>query len=210
MKIKKIITVILFLFLLTVGFSQTKGTIILSGKTDLSFLFSKTTIFHDSAATNTLKDNRSGFDLSAGYFLADNFAIALSGVYSYDDNKFEAVNYAPATTETLTTTFAIIPQIIYYFPLEGKLKPSLSIGAGYTWLKQRDSRWTGNNNEAYSLAGPSFNGALGISYFITHVIAFDLGAQYSYNKLNDKLDTRVFQKQNAFAATLGVTIFFSK
>ncbi|MEJ7673293.1 MAG: hypothetical protein WKF59_11405 [Chitinophagaceae bacterium] len=42
----------------------------------------------------------------------------------------------------------------------------------------------------YSLAGPSFNGAAGISYFITPFVAFELGLQYSHNKLNDKLNTQ--------------------
>lgn len=193
MKIKIFIPAVLFLFLFAPAFSQTKkGTIILSGKTDLNFLFSKTTIFHDSTATNTLKDNQSGFEIGVGYFVADNFAVAISGAYSYTYEKFEAVNYSPATTETITTTLAVIPQLIYYFPLEGKLKPSLSIGAGYTWLKERDSRTTVNNNMVYSLAGPSFNGAAGVSYFITHSVALELGLQYSHNKLNDKLNSRIY------------------
>lgn len=191
------------------SYSQTKkGVFILSGKTDLNFLSSKTTILRDSFATNTLKDKQFGFNLGAGYFVADNFAIAITGAYSYDDNKFEAVNYSPATTETITTTLAVVPQLIYYFPVQGKLKPSLSIGAGYVWLKQRNSKFTGNNNQVYSLAGPTFNGAAGISYFITPSVAFELGLQYSHNKLNDKLNTRVMQKQNTVAGTFGVSIFF--
>ena len=209
--LKNISAVILFLFLFATGFSQTKkATFVLSGKTDLNFLFSKTTILHDSTATNTLKDNQSGFEIGVGYFVADNFAVAISGAYSYTYEKFEAVNYSPATTETITTTLAVIPQLIYYFPLEGKLKPSLSIGAGYTWLKERDSRTTVNNNMVYSLAGPSFNGAAGVSYFITQSISFDLGLQYSHNKLNDKLNSRIYQTQNGVSGTLGITIFFSK
>lgn len=148
--------------------------------------------------------------MGVGYFIADNFAVAVSGAYSYAYERFEAVNYSPATTQTITTTLAVVPQLIYYFPLKGKLRPSLSVGAGYVWLKQRDTRYTGNNNEVYSLAGPSYNGAAGVSYFITKAMAFELGLQYSHNKLNDKLNTRVFQKQNAVAATLGISIFLFK
>ncbi|MEJ7673294.1 MAG: hypothetical protein WKF59_11410 [Chitinophagaceae bacterium] len=78
--------------------------------------------------TNKLKDNQFGFNLGVGYFVADNFAVAVSGAYSYTFDRFEATNYSPATTETITTTLAVVPQLIYYFPVEGKLKPSLSIG----------------------------------------------------------------------------------
>jgi len=208
-KLKPFTLVILPLLCFIQSYSQTqKGAFILSGKSDLSFLFSNTTIERDSIATNKLKDNQFGFNVGVGYFVADNFAVAVSGAYSYTFDRFEATNYSPATTETITTTLAIVPQLIYYFPLEGKLKPSLSIGAGYVWLKQRDSKFTGNNNQVYSLAGPSVNGAAGISYFITPSVAFELGLQYSHNKLNDKLNTRVMQKQNTLAGTFGVSIFF--
>ena len=42
----------------------------------------------------------------------------------------------------------ILTQLQYYFPLEGKLKPFVAIGAGYSWLQERDSRVTENNNKA--------------------------------------------------------------
>lgn len=201
-------TVMFLLFFASANAQTKKGTIALSGKTGLNFLSSNTTILRDSSSTNQLTDNQFGFDVGLGYFVANNFAIGFSGSYSYDDNKFEAANYSPATTETITTTLAVVPQLIYYFPLEGKLKPTLTIGGGYTWLKQRASNITTNNNTTYSLSGPSFNGAAGISYFFTHSVSFDLGLQYSYDKLNDKLNTRIYQKQNTVLATLGVTIFF--
>lgn len=210
LNMKKIpILAIFFLHIaLTHCYSQTKkGTILLSGKTDLNFLFSKTSISMDSVVTNQIKDAQFGFDLGAGYFVADDIAIALSATYDYNDSKFAPVNYNPASTETITTTLALIPQLIYYFPVKGKIKPSLTIGAGYTWLKERSSTVTTNNNFVYSLSGPSYNAAGGISYFITKSVAFDMGIQYTHNKYNDKLNTRVSRKQNAVAGMAGVTIF---
>ena len=211
MKLITIFAILFFQILFTACYSQTKkGTFLLAGKTDLNFLFSKTSISMDSVVTSQSKDNQFGFNLGVGYFLADHFAIALSGAYSYTDNKFAPVNYSPAATETITTTLAVIPQLIYYFPLEGRVKPSLTFGAGYTWLKERSSTVLTNNNLVYSLAGTSFNGAAGISYFITKWVAFDLGFQYSHNRFKDKLNPRVSRKQNIVAATLGVTIFIFK
>jgi len=211
MKTKIISIVLLFLFFLTAGYAQTgKGTIILSGKTDLNFLFSKTTISRDSIATNTLKSNQFAFNLGAGYFVANNIVVALSGAYSYTDNKSETLNSGFAANETITTTLAVVPQLIYYFSSTGKLRPSLSAGIGIVWLKERDTKVSINDHTVYSLAGPSFNAAGGLSYFITRSVAFEIGLQYSHNRLKDKINTGIVHKQNTVAPTLGVTIFFLK
>ena len=210
MKTKKVSILISLLFFFAIGHSQIqKGTIVLSGKTDLNFLFSNTEISRDSIATNKMRSNQFGFYLGAGYFVADNLSVALSGAYSYSYSKTEPFNFDPGKA-TITTTLGVIPQIIYYFPLEGKLKPFLSIGAGYLWLRERDSRISNNNNIVYSLTGPSFNGAAGLSYFITQSVAFDLGLQYTHNRLKDKLKINEIQKQNIVAGSFGVTIFFLK
>lgn len=157
-----------------------------------------------------MKSNQFAFNLGAGYFVTNNLAVALSGAYSYTDNIVEPGNSNPARIETITTTLAVVPQLIYYFSTEGKWKPSLSAGIGYVWLKERDSRVSSNDNTVYSLAGPSFNVAGGVSYFISQSVAFELGLQYAHNRLNDKLNTNVVHKQNIVAPTLGVTIFFLK
>lgn len=208
--LKKISTTVLFLSLFFASYSQTKkATLVLSGKTDLNFLFSNTTISRDSMDIPKSKNNQFGFNLGVGYFVADNFALALSGAYSYTDNKFEPFDFDPGK-EAITTTLAVVPQMIYYFPSEGKLKPSLNIGAGYLWLKQRASYASSNNNIVYSISGSSFNGAAGVSYFITKSIAFDVGLQYTHNRLRDKMRMNEIQNQNIVAGTLGVTIFFFK
>jgi len=90
----------------------------------------------------------------------------------------------------------------------GKLRPSAAAGVGYTWLRQRDSRVTENYNKVYELSGVSFYGGLGESYFITRFVSFDLGLQYSYTKLKDKLGSEQIQKQSQFAGTMGISIFF--
>ena len=60
----------------------------------------------------------------------------------------------------------------------------------------------------YSIAGTSFNGAAGLSYFINQSVTFDLGVQYSHNRLKDKMNKNEIQKQNIVAGTLGVSVFF--
>lgn len=157
-------------------------------------------VFHVSVFTRLF-----GFTMGFGYFIADNLIVAFSGAYSYNFTKIELVNYRSGN---ITSTLAVVPQLGYYFPFEGKLRPSLSIGAGYLWLRERDSKVYGNDNIVYSLAGPSFNAEAGLSYFITQSVSFDLGAQYTYNRLEDKFIKYEVQKQNIVAGAFGVSIFF--
>jgi len=209
MKIRNYLPSLLFLFFGSSGFGQTeKGKFVLSGNTDLNFLFSNITMGTDSVQTGKSKSNQYGVTIGAGYFVTNNFAVGISGTYSYSYSKIESNNYINSKTESITRSFTILPQVQYYFPVEGKLKPVLAIGAGYGWLEERDSRVTDNNNTVYSLSGPAFTGGGGVSYFITNSVAFDLGFQYSYSRFKDKLMPEQIQKQNQFAGRMGVSVFF--
>ena len=75
-------------------------------------------------------------------------------------------------------------------------------------LQERDSKVTDNNNEVYSCSGPSFAGRVGLSYFINRSVSFDLGLQYSYNRLKNKLNEIQTYNVNAFAVTLGSNDIF--
>ena len=200
---------LLFLFLCSSAFAQTqKGNFVLSGKTGLNFLFSTGTSGTDSIQAAKTKSNEYDFTVGAAYFIANNVSVGFSGTYSYNYSKVETNNYINNTSQTITEALTIVPQIQYYFPIDGKLKPSAAIGAGYVWLQQRDSRVTENYNKVYSLSGPSFYGGVGASYFITKSVSFDLGFQYSYIKLKDKMGSDQIQKQNQLAGTMGISVFF--
>ncbi|HEY5462104.1 MAG TPA: outer membrane beta-barrel protein [Hanamia sp.] len=197
-----------FLFFCTDSFAQMKKeNFALSGKTDLSFLLSNTIGATDSIETGRAKSNQYGFRLDAGYFIADNFMVGLSGAYSYSYTKIVQSAYLQGN-ENITTTLAIVPQVSYFFPLEGKLKPSVTVGAGYMIMRERDSRVLDNNNLVNSFGGPSFNGSVGVSYFINQSVSFDLGLQYSHNKLKDKIEKLQTQTINAFTGNFGVSVFF--
>ena len=209
MRTKNYISALLFLFLCSTTFAQTqKGNFVLSGKTDLNFLFSNITTGTDSVKTGETKNNQFGFSAGVGYFVANNLALGISGTYSYSYSKIGASNYQPSNTENITKLFTILPQIQYYFPAGGKLKPFAVAGVGYMWLQERDSRVTENYNKVYSLSGVAFTGGVGVSYFISKSVAFDLGLQYSYNRLKDELINNQIMKEKQFAGNLGVSVFF--
>lgn len=208
MKFKACLAAIsLLAFSFTSSAQTQKGSFVLSGKTGLNFLFSKVTTGTDSVQTGKSNSNEYDFALGVGYFVADDVSVAVSGTYSYNYSKIEQ-GYLNAGTQNITQSFTIVPQVQYYFPVYGKLRPSAALGAGYTWLQQRDSRVTENYNKVYDLSGLSFYGGLEASYFITRSVSFDLGFQYSYMKLKDKLGSAQVQKQIQLAGTMGISIFF--
>lgn len=201
----KILIPVLFLFISSSVFSQTnKGSFVLSGNTNLNVLFSKTSIGTDSVETGKIKDQQFAFTAAAGYFLIDNLNIGISSTYSYDYSDTKAAY----STGTITESFTIMPQLNYYLPVAGKLKPFVGAGVGYLWLEQKDSRVTDNQNKVYSMSGISISGGAGASYFITNSVSFDLGIQYYHNRLKDKIYTDLIRKQNAVTGTLGVSVFF--
>jgi hemolysin activation/secretion protein len=86
------------------------------------------------------------------------------------------------------------------------MKPAVTIGIGYLSSRERDSKVPDNNNLVYSLKGPSYDAAAGLSYFIIPSASFDLGVQYTHNRLKDKLRIHEIEKQNIIAGTFGTTI----
>ena len=206
---KSFIPAILLVFFCSSAFAQTnKGNVVLSGNTNLNVLFSNTSVGTDSIETGKIKNNQFAFTAAAGYFLIDNLNAGISATYSYDYTNTKPGMYGESSVGAITQAFTIMPQINYYLPVQGKLKPFLGIGVGYLWLEQKDSRVNNNENKVYSMSGTSLSGGAGLSYFINQSVSFDLGFQYLHNRLKDKLNPKFIRKQNAVSGTLGVSVFF--
>jgi outer membrane protein len=209
MKMKSFIPTLLLMFFCSSVFAQTnKGNFVLSGNTNLNVLFSNTSVGTDSIETGKIKNNQFAFTAAAGYFLIDNLTAGISATYSYDYTTSKPGMYGESSIGTITQAFTIMPQVNYYLPVQGKLKPFVGIGVGYLWLEQKDSRVNENENKVYSMSGTSLSGGAGLSYFINQSVSFDLGFQYYHNHLKDKMNPEQIRKQNAVSGTLGVSVFF--
>lgn len=204
MRLKNYAPILVFTFFYSTAFSQTqKGSFVLSGKTDLNFLFANTIMATDSIETGRSKTNQFGFTAAAGYFIADDLTIGISGTFSYNYTKNNISSYC----EMITWSATVMPQVNYYLPAEGKLRPSVGAGVGYLWLRERDSRVSANSNTVYYMSGVAYSAGAGLSYFITPHVAFDLNFQYSHSRLKDEWYKDLIQKQNGLAGTLGVSVF---
>jgi len=206
---KSFIPTLLLMFFCCSAFAQTnKGNFVLSGNTNLNVLFSNTSVGTDSIETGKIKNNQFAFTAAAGYFLLDDLTAGISATYSYDYTTSKPGMYGESSIGTITQAFTIMPQVNYYLPVQGKLKPFVGIGVGYLWLEQKDSRVNENENKVYSMSGTSLSGGAGLSYFINQSVSFDLGFQYYHNHLKDKMNPEQIRKQNAVSGTLGVSVFF--
>jgi len=208
MRLKNSITTVLFLCFCVSASAQTnKGNFALSGKTNLNFLFSNATQSTDSVETGKINNHQFAFSAAAGYFVIDHLNLGISGSYSYDYTKSNSSNYFPAIIQSRTQSFTIIPQVNYFIPIAGKLKPVAGAGLGYMWLEERDSRVNENGNLLYSMSGTTLTGSVGVSYFILPSVSFDLGFQFSHANLKEKSNPSVKQKINSTTGNLGITVF---
>ena len=179
---------------LTASAQTEKGQFAISGKTDMSLMFAKTSLVVDSAAGEKQTSRAFNADAGFAYFVANSLALGVTGSFQYTrtdaDNPIGYVhNY----------TAAVIPAITYFFPLKGNLKPTISAGAGYMWIFA-----SGLNAEGLTL-----NVAPGISYFANRNVSLDLGVQYSYNHLtNIHGFSEYTYRQQVLGFLAGLSIYF--
>jgi opacity protein-like surface antigen len=175
---------ILFAGFFTIGLSaQTdKGTFIIGLNTGLGFSSTNTTDIegiggdwddvYDKQSSSTLNFNLTDFSallesVKLGYFVADNFAIALGLIYSSDgsnDDYVSDINGLGQNDEkSTTTTFVIEPALRYYMEMgEGFLFGQLSYGIGSITSKVELSEQDDPDDSVMKASGLG----LGIGYSI--------------------------------------------
>ena len=192
---KQIFTLVIScLYFSTISAQTEKGKFALSAKTDASMMFGRTRVVVDSGLGQKQDTRAFSANLGVAYFVANNLAVGISGSFKYSrvEADFSSFYYQ-------TYTAGVIPTVTYFFPLKGKIKPSLSAGVGYLWL------FTTNLDSD----GLSLNVAPAVSFFINRNISFDLGVQYSYSDLKDKSGSSDLKyKQQTIGILAGLSIYF--
>ena len=200
--------VISLLFFYHTSYSQTQqGNFTVSGGTDINLLFSNTDPGMKDVVDDDVKSQDYSFNVGLGYFVIDNLAVNITASYQYSYYK-KQIYLDPVYEEDVQNTVGIIPSLTYFFPVEGNLKPNVSLGAGYVALKERNNQHSTPENVVYHYGGLSFNAGAGVSLFLNRNISFDLGLQYSRNKLNDKAGDSKSQLKNIFRVGAGVSVYF--
>ncbi len=183
-----------FFVLSSVTFSQTeKGTLIVSGKTSLEFVRTESNLSYNGTSGPSGSSEMDSFEFmpAIGYFVANNFAIALSGNYSHSVENIYKSNQ-----------LVLMPTLMYYIPLESSFRPYIQAGLGYAKATEK------SDIDEESFSGYAFGGGLGLAYFITESISVDLGIQLTSTKLTYSEDANAKLKGNNLGSAIGFTLFF--
>ena len=182
-----------FFMLSAIAFSQTeKGTLIVSGNNSLEFTHTEGKLTDkETGSSSRSKVNTLEFMPAVGYFVADNFAVALSVDYIRSLQK----NYK-------SNQLSFMPTLMYYFPGESSFRPNVQAGFGYAVLKEKF------NTYKESFSGYAYGAGLGLDYFISDNIAVGLGIQWIGTKMTYSEDKDLKTTANALGSVIEFSLFF--
>jgi len=200
---KQPILTLVFLFCVFLASSQTeKGNFFLSGSTGLGFLSGRNKIMWDGETA--YKYNQSTVDLipSFGYFVYDNLAIGLTSSISFYTAKDE-----DGDKDKVNTTM-LLPSLFYFIPMEGKIRPFVQFGIGYSSEVYKLSPKLGEDQKT-SYGGSTFNGGTGFAYFVNNNISINGDLSYTKTNLKNKDDDRSEERSSMFGANIGISIYLN-
>lgn len=180
----------------------TKGKFILSAGTGVQFTGSNVkSVVDGKTQRESDKVNSFSFMPTFGYFVIDNLAVGLSSNISTTTYKYSTGD------KYISNSTLIMPIAMYYFPMDGKIRPLVQIGVGYSSIRVNYVPKTFNNSkETYS--GPAYNFGGGVSYFISEDISFNFGLSYTKSTLTKSTQNEFKQKRGDFGSNIGISIFF--
>ena len=178
----------------------TKGKFILSGGTNLQFSSSNEEYVFSNSSSKT-KQSSISFRPTMGYFVIDNLAIGLSGNFSTSTQEEKSFG------KQISTSATIMSMAMYYFPMEGKIRPLLQIGAGYSSMAQKYTPLQQGSEDKRLYSGFTYNFGGGIAYFITENISFDFGVSYTNTNFKIKDNNITKLKLGNLDGNIGISVF---
>lgn len=167
-----------------------KGNWMISGKSEIAFNSTNSKAKFQGNEISETKTSTFSFTPAASYFVIDNLALGLGLNYSH--TKIE---------DSKSDTFAVIPQLTYFFPVAGEVKPFIEAGIGYATNK------TTEGNNSFKLNGLAYGLGAGVAYFVNPNVAFNLGLNYSAVNLKYS-DNKDFETDtNNLGAGIGISVF---
>jgi len=197
---KSLLTLVFLALVFIVSAQIEKGTILLNGGTSLSF--SSTNVKDKYEGEIDDEYDVSSFDIipSFAYFVRDNFAVGLLSSFSFETDKYED-SYKNSMNEVM-----LVPSAIYYFPMEGKIKPFIQAGAGYSWLKYKaENNWM--DDQEISYGGFTFNAGGGFAVFVKENISLNFGLSYTKATYTNKDDDSLEIEQGSLGANIGIAFY---
>ncbi len=186
----------------TGSFAQTKkGNLLLSGGTGLQFTSSNVKYLYDGETQGKSTISTFSFVPTFAYFVVDDLAIGLTSTLTTSTDKSENGD------KYVTNSTMILPTALYYFPMEGKLRPIAQIGVGLSSQTEKDVPKEGSDHK-YSSSGLAMNFGGGVAYFLKENISLNFGLSYTIVNLTDGDDSKSKMKQGNFGSNIGLAIYF--
>jgi outer membrane protein len=198
----KLLMVVAVFTMTTGSFAQTKkGNFVLSGGTGLQFTSSNVKYVYDGETQEKETISSFSFVPTFAYFVMDDLAIGLTSTITSTTYKSEDGD------KDKSNITMILPTAIYYFPLEGKIRPIAQIGVGLSSQSNKYIPKSGSD-EKTSASGLAINFGGGVSYFVKENISINLGLSYTLVNLTDGDDNKGKMKQGNFGSNIGLAIYF--
>lgn len=172
-----------------------KGHWMIGGSTTLGF--NHNTVKYKDSGYRTSGPKVSAISLTpnVSFFIKDNLSIGAELGLTNTVTK-ELVN--DAEHKTKQNTFSFVPQVTYYFPISGSLRPYLGAGVGFATSKIKNSASGTTMDEIFDseikISGLNWKVKAGVSYFIKSNIGLNFGLVY--NQITGKNDTPYFSLDN--------------
>lgn len=165
---------------------------------------SNTKNVYDGETLNEYDTKTFSFNPSAGYFIMDNLAIGLSFNITSSKTEIDDENYNKSTS-TL-----IAPTAMYYFPVDGKIRPFAQLSIGLQSVTNKAKTPSGMYNSEYkqTLNGCGVNIGGGVAYFVSNYVSIDLCLSYTKSSLKDTDDKEFKHKQSTFGSNIGISLYF--
>lgn len=196
---KQLFTIMLVLVAFTINAQTEQGKWMVSGATGLQFGSMTTKQVYDGYSDDKAKTSIFSLMPSINYFVMDNLAVGLGLNYSSSTVKYDG-------DKDTTSSTMFIPNAVYFFPVDGNVKPFAQIGAGYASMVEEYSGSGYSGEEKY--AGFVYNLGGGVAYFVQENVSFNFGLSYTGGSLEHDTDSNYEIEQSNFAANIGISVFF--
>jgi len=195
---KQLFTIMLVLVVFAINAQTEKGKWMVSGATGLQF--ASVTITPEYEGHSGDKQKTSNFSLTGNlnYFVMDNLAIGLGLGFTSSTEKDDGDKY------TISSTM-FMPNAVYFFPVDGNIKPFAQLGAGYSSMS---NKYSGNGySDEDKYAGLIYNIGGGVAFFMGDNVSFNFGLAYTGGSLENDVDSNFKYKQSNIAANIGISVF---
>ncbi len=190
-----------FVLICVSGFSQTtKGRFIVSGAAGLQINAGTLNYEFDGDEFSETKQTTIQFTPSFGYFVIDNLAVGLSGGITSTTQKDGDDKYT-------STSLAIAPTAMYFFPVEGKIKPFVQVGVG---INSSTNKFVSDEgpDEKDSYSGLLLSGGGGVAFFINENVSFNGGLSYNRSSMKNSDEEDYKIKQGILSGIIGISVYF--